>query len=114
MTKIKITDYDSYLLTNKNTSTFVGKLEAMKYNGFIYLDGNDMIINIDGIVPDEIIKYCGEFWEGKAIRVSAPINKEDIMVEAIDDIFIADEIAGTDDKFYRKLVKAVIKRMEGV
>lgn len=115
MTKVIIENYDDYLLTNKNMDTFIAALRGQEYSGTISMDGGKLIIDFGRhLVTKEIVKYCGDFWEGQARVMCQPaVCSHFMLLEAIDDVAAADEIAGNDDALYRQLVQAVVKRVSG-
>ncbi len=116
MTKVKIENYDEYLMTERNMTTFTDALEAQDYYGKIYIYDDKLIIDFgDHLITKEIMRYCADFWEGQA-RIEFECSPEQQMwnlCEAMDDIDASDEIAGSDDVKYRVLVKAVVERIRG-
>lgn len=115
MTKVVIENYDDYLLTNRNMNTFIAALRGQGYSGSINMAGGKLIIDFGAhLITKEIMKYCGDFWEGQAsIMCQPPMCDEFMLLEAIDDIKAANEIAGEDDGMYRKIVQSVINRLGG-
>lgn len=111
---ITLYGYDEFLLTERNLDTFIGRIKEdnADVKGFIekLADGGLRVELLNVQITKFGLEYIEKFWEADPTRtVLGDSDTADVLYEIIDDIDTISDIAGDNDRLYRRLVETRIK-----
>lgn len=111
---ITLYDYDEFLLTERNLDTFIGRFKEdnADVKGLIeeLSDGGLRVELLNVQVTKFGLEYIEKFWEANPDRtVIGDSDTAEMLYEIIDDIDTISDIAGGNDRLYRRLAETRIK-----
>lgn len=113
--KTIIYNYDDFLVTPKNIAVFRSKLAAVGtvLNSFVQYP-NRLEFELSGIVTQDTVSWCADFWEGTLFGTPEP-NYKAVALELftmLDDIDTMSDVFKDNHTAYRKAVSSILKRKD--